>query len=313
MPGLSRTLTCVALLLVLSGCAPDDAASSPVPDDGTVMVEEFRHLATGDSTEEIVELGDNTSLPWAVNLLDTNSSVLYIAYVAGVGDSTDCGPHLGVVVEETEEAVVITAVSSARASGINCSGDPRIEGGAVELESALGARTLMHAAVSPPWDRVDSPLVTEEPAAIATPTITGAPYSGTATCETLIGETAYADYTARGFTDFSADFTQRVATQPQLGELFDILQWSGIVCQLAHGDATSTVYGYGPISAEQGTEKTEQLDGAGFALTAAGGFDRYTNASGETEYAFGDGYWALSYNNGGGGVLDQIVEHAPQF
>lgn len=326
MPSLRPTkiaLVAAAIALATSGCGGNetDHGGAAVTDDGSVMIEEYRHLANAESVETTAELGYNESVPWAVNIIERSSSTLFIAYVDGVASGESCGKHLGVDVVETENSVTIAAVNSPRDSGSDCGSDVKVSGGSIELAAPLANRVLLHAPLSEYWANADPPLPTEMITPTPTPSMFPA-YDGTATCANLLDARTISDLDARGDIDRSEAAEAGIEGDTQ-SPLFNFLKYGGLVCAWgpdAEGTPNSVFYAYGPISTED--SKVLQLDIStnaaswGYTASESEGLLFFRNESNEGQgdggFAFGPGFWAFSLDGGGGDVLNQIVRNAPE-
>ncbi|MDM4763145.1 hypothetical protein QT381_09000 [Galbitalea sp. SE-J8] len=320
-----------ALGLGITGCATAPSGSSSsgasnvaIPDDGAVMTSDYTHLANADSVEKLTTLDDDhDSVPWAVIASSANSPVLFIAYRMPTDDS-QCGGHVGSNVVETDTQVVVAAVNERPQSwNENCVAESEVGGGSITLEEPLGSRTLMHAAVSTSWQSAPA-LETRTPEPSPTPAITQT-YSGDATCTNLIDAETYKSLKSKGYIDISNAYADKTRSDPD-GDLFTFLEYGGLVCAWAAEDSqdVSLVYAYGPISSEgrdRMTSKLERADylheeksGSSVLFTYASGGGSLANGQGAGGgYALGEGYWALSLDNGGGNVLKEIIKNAPAF
>jgi len=76
----------------------------------------------------------------------------------------------------------------------------------------------------------------------------------------------------------------------------------------------ATMYAYGPISDDTAKRFKEEILASGAELVKDDSFERYTSPTGMPGgYAFGNGYWAYSLDNGGGDFLDEVIRNAPAF
>lgn len=320
---LRRVVALSAVALATSGCGGNqtDYGGPAFADDGSVMIEEYRHLARAGSVETTAELDYNESVPWAVNMIERSSSTLFIAYVDGVASRESCGKHLGVDVVETERSVTIAAVNSPRDSETDCGSDVKISGGSIELAAPLANRVLLHAPLSEYWANAGSPLPTEMITPTPAPSMFPA-YDGEATCANLLDARTISDLDARGDIDRSEAAKAGIEGDTQ-SPLFNFLKYGGLVCAWgpdAEGTPNSVFYAYGPISTED--REVLQLDIStnaadwGYTASESEGLLFFRNESNEGQddggFAFGPGFWAFSLDGGGGDVLDQIVKNAPE-
>ena len=159
------------------------------------------------------------------------------------------------------------------------------------------------------------------PTSTPEPTITAPPYAGPATCTNLLDKSSLRKLAKHDYLNRGDAFTEKVAGEPDLGQLFQFLQSSGIVCQQSRGSDDPVTYAWGPISESDAELQRAELVTNEVTLRGTHieqGYEIW-RADGDVDgpwaasYAFGDGYWALSYGPNASRRLEEIVDNAPAF
>jgi hypothetical protein len=188
-------------------------------------------------------------------------------------------------------------------------------GCAVDAPAPSSAADPSQPILPTPTDSSPGPTETPEP------TITAEPYAGPATCSNLLDKSSLRKLAKHGYADIGDAFTEKVAGEPALGQLFQFLQSSGIVCKQSRGSSDGIIYAWGPISeADAELQRAEMLRNEvtfrgtqveqGYEIWSA---DGDVNGPFAASYAFGDGYWALSYGEKAAERLEEVVDNAPAF
>ncbi len=102
---------------------------------------------------------------------------------------------------------------------------------------------------------IDAPASTPEPSASASlpPAPSPTPTRAPVTCQTLVTPTALQKLTSGG-SEFTADFEEKVRSEPAVFGLRTFLDYGGIVCQWGFPNSDSvTVLAYSPLTVEQAT------------------------------------------------------------
>ena len=319
-------LAAATILLTLTACA--DRVEPPVPqasvppetvataDDGSVMTADYHYLANGNSVEKLIDLGEYDSVPWAVVASHPGSPSLFIGYVAGGLSAQACGTHVGVEVRETEDAVVIAALSTTSTKPDLCAASPKIEGGLVQLAAPLGERTLYHAPLGVTWASLPSPLSTE--VVVPEPEIEhGAPvaYTGDATCESLVGPAKVATFKESGAVNQEKVWRAKIAESPE--EIsYSFLEFGGLVCGWGEPEGDIGIqYGFGPISEAQKIIQRERFESMGFKPVENKLGEAFANKDLSAGlWVIGADHWAYSTDfNGDGDLVETIVANAPKF
>jgi hypothetical protein len=157
-----------------------------------------------------------------------------------------------------------------------------------------------------------------EPTPSSTPTATSTPStavpSGAATCESLLDPTTVTMLKSAGEVVTDDAYTQKVVDEAsgstRVG-LATFVNYGGLICGWGGAMENSFMYGYGPITSDQSAAAVAQLVERKFTKANGWPYDRYED--GPQAFAFTDGYWAYSYNNGGGDKLDEVTGNAPGF
>jgi len=291
-----------------------------VVDDGGAMNATYGDLSSV-AEEPEVELGSNSSVPWAVNTSGQPPLELSIAYVAGGSGTIDCGQHLGIDVMETETTVTITAVSTPVPGPKECAQEARLGAGIVTLESPLGERQLIHAPLTAPWDSAANILdivpVLDDHSDVAE----FAPvYSGTASCFNLLDDDTFEQLEAGGYQNSGTSFVEGIArnNDHNAPATFRFLQYGGLSCRwLNHLSPDPVVFSYGPISAAQANSARHDFAAKDAKLQpdVGDGIERWTTKDKSVTWVFGDGYWARvgSNNRDSRELMDELIANAPAF
>jgi len=314
-----------AIITAISGCtgvpSPESTTRSVSAlaegasiDDGAWIVGDLRHLVTGDApVERAVDLADNVSNPWVVGFSESTITDLWVVYNVSTG--TGCGKHVGFEIVETDQEVVLAAVSEGDEPGAECAQGAEPTAGIVVLETPLGERSLLHAKVSRDGSLANVALPTEPGPTVAEP-IEPVPYTGTATCDNLVDRSTANKFRSKDWDVTGDGYTANIAAQPRLF-LSHFLEYGGIVCGWGVNE-TTLQYAYGPITDTQAeTEKFELLAQGGTISQEAGSEVITFPGSGPgqvpTTIAFGDGFWAYGIDYGGGNHMDEVIRNAPEF
>jgi hypothetical protein len=162
-----------------------------------------------------------------------------------------------------------------------------------------------------------APTEPSSPSASATPT--AAPESepadaSSATCDNLLDPATIEKFTANG-----AEFSDN--DKSDAPPFSDFVDYGGISCVWGASLNVTTAYAYGPITDAQSAKQQKQLkkDATKSGPNENGG-TYYELANGEANepdsmvFVFSPkGYWAMSFDNGGGPVIEEVVANAPVF
>ncbi len=80
---------------------------------------------------------------WTLTGMDLQGRRLFISYPMG----DPCSESAGVLVEETDKAVTLTATTRVVKGASNCAASLRTAEGYVDLKHPLGTRALLHASM----------------------------------------------------------------------------------------------------------------------------------------------------------------------
>jgi len=158
----------------------------------------------------------------------------------------------------------------------------------------------------------------------ATPAPTAAPSSATptegpadassATCDNLLDPATIEKFEASGA---ALSDNKKEDTYP----FGDFAKYGGVVCVWGAKLNVTTAFAYGPITDEQAAKQQKKLDKtASKTGPNENGGTYYEVPGGEAGEADSQifvfspkGYWAWSFDNGGGAVIEEVVANAPVF
>jgi hypothetical protein len=311
------------VLIGLAGCTPSaptpsphtsNTPSPPQEDDGRITVDEYTHLANVSNGLQIVEPDVGISVPWVVIAKNDRSTTLFVAFPARIPDKRDCGHHIGVAITESDTEVLISARSTRPKLFSGCTESPVIGGGYINLRDPIGDRRLMHDVVNAPWADAPPPIATR-PGPTPTPAPSLPPdYAGPATCDSLLSPQTLTRLRSQGYLDDS-DFTDKIKSEPELRQLYAMLQYGGFVCRRIQpadtAEPSSSSFAWSPITAAQ-ADAQKALLAPSSTSTTVDGITRVSSVPAGAQYAFGDGWWVACYDNGGGALLEDLIANRPR-
>ncbi|MDM4763752.1 hypothetical protein QT381_12110 [Galbitalea sp. SE-J8] len=132
-------------------------------------------------------------------------------------------------------------------------------------------------------------------------------------CAELLDADTVAEFREQGLVPASADYPAKVAEESYPIGYF--VKYGGLACGFKpEGGDLAVAHAYGPISDADADDWRNKLLRRGSELVEDSPYERYTDYDGYGGgFAFGDGYWAYTLDNGGGDVLDEVVANAPEF
>ncbi|MDM4762887.1 hypothetical protein QT381_07695 [Galbitalea sp. SE-J8] len=309
----------ILVAFLISGCAsPEPGASllkESVADDGRVMTAEYHHLANVNLPDKLIAPDARySSVPWAVIERFPDVTTLFIAFVDNARVAEGCIAHVGTAVYETSTTVTIAALSGE--SDQPCDEEPAIGGGYFDLGEPIGDRTLLHAALSAPWDDLGNPLPTRVGPTYSTPTPEAVPsFDSDATCDNLLDPSTQSTLRESGLS-LSGTFRDKILAAPDQ-QIHAFLRYGGIVCAWMSDGENSTIYAYGRIAADQADDEQASLVASGYTAVKTSADRAWQDQrDGYGTFAFGHGYWAYADildDSSELAFLEEIIGNVPAF